>query len=84
MKKNKLYIYLAIALIVIPFLGIYQYIKDALFILFGCIILLSKIKISTKNVDERPLAENSTSAVRRPRVVPTKKIVTEGSESQAV
>lgn len=81
MKKQKIYVYLAIALIVIPFLGIYQYIKDALFILFGCIILLSRIKISKKNTDERQVAETQTPAVRRPRVV-MNKIATEENESE--
>ncbi|MEN9852153.1 MAG: hypothetical protein RI996_96 [Candidatus Parcubacteria bacterium] len=83
MKKQKLYVYLAIALIVIPFLGIYQYIKDALFILFGCIILLSRIKISKKSTHEKHVSETAARAVRRPRVV-MEQTVTEGRGSEKI
>jgi hypothetical protein len=70
MKKQKLYIYLGIALIVVPFLGVYQFIKDGFFILLGIIILLSKIDFSKKKVAEEKQREATT--VRKPRVVTSK------------
>jgi hypothetical protein len=41
MKKKKLYLYIALILLVIPFLGVYQYIKDGIYIILAVIILVA-------------------------------------------
>ncbi len=53
MKRTTLQRFLAIVIIITPFLGLYTYLKDALFIISGVLLLVS-VKPARKVRKEQP------------------------------
>lgn len=68
MKRTTLYRFLAILIIITPFLGLYDYLKDTLFIIFGLTLLVSvrspkkRVKESTI-LDHKPLPKKEEVAL---------------------
>ncbi len=50
MKSKQLYFYLGILLIIIPFLGLYQYLKNTIYIVIGVTLILNSRSRNTTSV----------------------------------
>lgn len=66
MKKQKMLRYLGILLIILPFLGLYQYMKTTIYIVVGIVLIMqSQNKSEKKSSQERASSnmQNTTSQV---------------------
>jgi hypothetical protein len=62
MKKQRLFRYLGIILIILPFLGLYQYMKTTICIVVGIVLILHSRNKSDKKVS----GERTVSTIQTP------------------
>lgn len=68
MKKHTLYRLIGILLILLPFFGLYQYMKDILYVVFGIALLVTAVN---RSVTRTPSAHKKKETERVSPVVTT-------------
>ena len=63
MKSKQLYFYLGIILIVLPFLGFYQYLKNSIYIVIGVALI-----VNSRSVGSTTPKPNARAQVRKPAI----------------
>ncbi len=65
MKSKQFYRYAGIVLIIIPFIGLYQYLKNTIYIIIGVALILSARAGGMPQITSKPIAK---APVRRPAI----------------